>query len=225
MTTRIVELRQGILKKNDELARGLRGRFEAAGVLVLNLVSSPGTGKTEFLQKTLTALRQLGARAAALVGDLETDNDARRLAQSGAPVRQINTHGICHLEAEMVGRHLEGWDGVTLDGLEYLFIENVGNLVCPSSYDLGERIRVALLSVTEGEDKPLKYPTLFNSADAAIITKIDIAEAVGFDRDAAIRNIREVRPGIRIFETSAKTGAGMQEWLDYLAGQRTASTA
>jgi hydrogenase nickel incorporation protein HypB len=223
MTTRIVELRQGILKKNDELARGLRGRFEAAGVLVLNLVSSPGTGKTEFLQRTLTALRQSGARAAALVGDLETDNDARRLAASGVPVRQINTHGICHLEAEMVGRHLEDWEGVTLDGLEYLFIENVGNLVCPSSYDLGERIRVALLSVTEGEDKPLKYPTLFNSADAAIITKTDIAEAVGFDRDAAIRNMREIRPGIRIFETSAKTGAGMEEWLAYLAGQRSAA--
>jgi hydrogenase nickel incorporation protein HypB len=221
MTTRIVELRQGILKKNDELARELRGRFEAAGVLVLNLVSSPGTGKTEFLQRTLTALRQQGARAAALVGDLETDNDARRLAASGVPVRQINTHGICHLEAEMVGRHLDGWEGVTLDGLEYLFIENVGNLVCPSSYDLGERIRVALLSVTEGEDKPLKYPTLFNSADAAIITKTDIAEAVGFDRDAAIRNLREIRPGIRIFETSANTGAGMEEWLAYLAGQRT----
>jgi hydrogenase nickel incorporation protein HypB len=221
MTTRIVELRQGILKKNDELARQLRARFEAAGVLVLNLVSSPGTGKTEFLQKTLTALLQRGAKAAALVGDLETDNDARRLAASGAPVRQINTHGICHLEAEMVRGHLDGWEGVALDPLEYLFIENVGNLVCPSSYDLGERIRVALLSVTEGEDKPLKYPALFNSADAAIITKIDIAEAVGFDRDAAIRNIREIRPGIQIFETSAKTGAGMEEWLTYLAGQKT----
>jgi hydrogenase nickel incorporation protein HypB len=220
MTTRIVELRQGILKKNDELARELRSRFEGAGVLVLNLVSSPGTGKTEFLQKTLAALRRNGSRAAALVGDLETDNDARRLALSGVPVRQINTHGICHLEAEMVGRHLESWAGVDLAGLDYLFIENVGNLVCPSSYDLGERIRVALLSVTEGEDKPLKYPTLFNSADAAVITKIDIAEAVGFDRESALRNIREIRPGIRVFETSAKTGAGIEGWLDYLAQQK-----
>ena len=121
----------------------------------------------------------------------------------------------------MVGKHLEGWDGVELGGLDYLFIENVGNLVCPSSYDLGERIRVALLSVTEGEDKPLKYPTLFNSADAAVITKMDIAEAVGFDRDAAVRNIREVRPDIHIFETSAKTGAGMDAWLEYLAGEKT----
>jgi hydrogenase nickel incorporation protein HypB len=214
MTTRIVELRQGILKKNDELARGLRSQFEAAGVLVLNLVSSPGTGKTEFLQRTLRELINSGAKAAALVGDLETDNDARRLAGSGAPVRQINTHGICHLEAEMISKHLDGWNLVDLD---YLFIENVGNLVCPSSYDLGEKIRVALLSVTEGEDKPLKYPTLYNSADVAVITKIDIAEAVGFDRASALKNINEIRPGVRIFETSAKTGAGMAEWLAYLA--------
>jgi len=214
MTTRIVELRQGILKKNDELARGLRSQFEAAGVLVLNLVSSPGTGKTEFLQRTLREIINSGAKPAALVGDLETDNDARRLAASGAPVRQINTHGICHLEAEMIGKHLQGWN---LADLDYLFIENVGNLVCPSSYDLGEKIRVALLSVTEGEDKPLKYPTLYNSADVAVITKIDIAEAVGFDRASALKNINEIRPGVRIFETSAKTGAGMAEWLAYLA--------
>ena len=219
MTTRIVELRRGILKKNDELAAGLRTRFASAGVLVLNLVSSPGTGKTAFLERTLRELRARGAQAAALVGDLETDNDARRLAASGAPVRQINTHGICHLDAEMIGRHLEGWEGVSLAGLNYLFIENVGNLVCPSSYDLGERIRVVLLSVTEGEDKPLKYPGLFNSADAAVITKIDIAGPCGFDRELALHNINEIRPGIRIFETSAKTGAGMDDWLDYLEKQ------
>jgi hydrogenase nickel incorporation protein HypB len=225
MTTRIVELRQGILKKNDELARGLRERFTSSGVLVLNLVSSPGTGKTAFLERTLRLLRERGSRVAALVGDLETDNDARRLAASGAPVRQINTHGICHLEAEMVGKHLEGWDGVELGQLDYLFIENVGNLVCPSSYDLGERIRVALLSVTEGEDKPLKYPTLFNSADAAVITKMDIADAVGFEREAAVRNIRAIRPDIRIFETSAKSGAGMEEWLAYLAEEQAARRA
>jgi hydrogenase nickel incorporation protein HypB len=225
MTTRIVELRQGILKKNDELARGLRERFTSAGVLVLNLVSSPGTGKTAFLECTLRLLRQRGLRVAALVGDLETDNDARRLAASGAPVRQINTHGICHLEAEMIARHLDQWEGVSPEGLDYLFIENVGNLVCPSSYDLGERIRVALLSVTEGEDKPLKYPTLFNSADAAVITKIDIAEAVGFERDAAVRNIRAIRPDIRIFETSAKSGAGIEDWLAWLAGEQAARRA
>jgi hydrogenase nickel incorporation protein HypB len=220
MTTRIVELRQGILKKNDELARTLREKFTSAGVLVLNLVSSPGTGKTAFLERTLRELKAQGARVAALVGDLETDNDARRLAASGAPVRQINTHGICHLDAEMIERHLTGWERVDLSDLDYLFIENVGNLVCPSSYDLGEKIRVALLSVTEGEDKPLKYPTLFNSADAAVITKIDIAEPCGFDRDLALKNINEIRPGIRIFETSSKTGAGIEEWLEYLGEQR-----
>jgi hydrogenase nickel incorporation protein HypB len=186
-------------------------------VLVLNLVSSPGTGKTTFLERTLRDLREGGARVAALVGDLETDNDARRLAASGAPVRQINTHGICHLEAEMVSKHLDGWH---LADLDYLFIENVGNLVCPSSYDLGEKIRVALLSVTEGEDKPLKYPTLFNSADAAIITKIDLAEPCGFDRETALHNIHEIRPGIKIFEVSAKSGAGMAGWLQYLREQR-----
>lgn len=218
MTTRIVELRQGILKKNDELARTLRERFTAAGVLVLNLVSSPGTGKTAFLERTLRELHNSGARVAALVGDLETDNDARRLAASGAPVRQINTHGICHLDAEMIAKHLDGWN---LDELDFLFIENVGNLVCPSSYDLGERIRVALLSVTEGEDKPLKYPTIFNSADAAIITKIDIAEAVGFNREEALKSIDSIRPGIRVFETSSRSGAGLDAWLDYLRQQRS----
>ena len=222
MTTRIVELRRGILKKNDELAAALRERYTAAGVLVLNLVSSPGAGKTAFLEWTLTELRKRGARVAALVGDLETDNDARRLAASGAPVRQINTHGICHLDAEMIGKHLDGWEGVALGGLDYLFIENVGNLVCPSSYDLGEGIRVVLLSVTEGEDKPLKYPTMFNSADAAVITKMDLAVPCGFDRGPTLKTINELRPGMRIFETSVKSGVGMEAWLGYLEEERKA---
>jgi hydrogenase nickel incorporation protein HypB len=220
MTTRIVELRRGILKKNDELAAELRAHYAAAGVLVLNLVSSPGTGKTAFLEWTLRELKARGARVAALVGDLETDNDARRLASSGAPVRQINTHGTCHLDAEMIGKNLQEWEGVTLGQLDYLFIENVGNLVCPSSYDLGEAIRVALLSVTEGEDKPLKYPGMFNSADVAVITKLDIAGPCDFNRELALKNINEIRPGIKIFETSAKTGAGMEGWLDYLVAER-----
>ena len=213
MSARIVELRQGILKKNDLLAADLRRRFHDAGLLVLNLVSSPGAGKTTFLRATLGRLRRTGRRVAALVGDLETDNDARKLAESGAPVRQINTHGCCHLEAEMIGNHLIDW---RLDDLEILFIENVGNLVCPASFDLGEDLRIALLSVTEGEDKPLKYPTIFNSADVAMITKIDLAAACDFDRTTAHANIREVRPGIRIFETSAKTGTGLEEWLEFL---------
>lgn len=213
MQTRVLELRKNVLNKNDELARALRARFEAAEVLVLNLVSSPGTGKTEFLKKTLIALRERGLRVAALVGDLETDNDAQRLRESGAPVRQITTHGCCHLDASMIERHLEGW---SLEDLDILFIENVGNLVCPSNYDLGEAIRVALLSVTEGEDKPLKYPGIFNSADVAVITKIDLAEACEFDRLTAEANLNEVRPGMTIHAVSAKRGIGMEAWLDSL---------
>lgn len=213
MNTRVLEIRKGILNKNDELAAKLRDRFVSAGVVVLNLVSSPGTGKTALLEQTLRSLRESGLRVAALVGDLETDNDARRLAASGAPVRQINTHRCCHLEAAMVTEHLEGWN---LNDLDYLFIENVGNLVCPSSYDLGEKLRVALLSVTEGEDKPLKYPGIFNSADIVIITKMDLAEACDFDRASAYDNIEAVRPGVKIFEVSAKRGAGMPVWIDWL---------
>jgi hydrogenase nickel incorporation protein HypB len=214
---RILEVRTKILKKNDELARELRARFAAAGVLVVNMVSSPGTGKTAFLKETLARLLARGEPCAAVVGDLETDNDARRLAESGAPVRQIMTHGLCHLEADMIERHLEDWD---LAALRYLFIENVGNLVCPTSWDLGESVRLALLSVTEGEDKPLKYPGLFNTADVAAITKTDLAEACAFDRAKALASIEAVRPGIRTFEVSVKTGAGLDEWLTWLAERR-----
>ena len=213
MTARIVDVRQGVLSKNDALAAELRQRFGAAGVTVLNLVSSPGAGKTALLERTLADLLAHGRRAAALVGDLATENDARRLARSGAPVRQIVTAGICHLEAEMVASHLAGWD---LTALDFLLIENVGNLVCPSSYDLGENARVVLLSTTEGEDKPLKYPPMFQSAHLAVITKIDLAEAVEFDRAAAYAAIHAVRPGMPILETSARTGKGIDAWLAWL---------
>jgi hydrogenase nickel incorporation protein HypB len=216
-TPRILEIRQGVLEKNDRLAASLRARFKAAEVCVVNLVSSPGTGKTAFLELTLTRLRAEGWRVAALVGDPETENDARRLARSGAAVRQIITSGICHLEADMVENHLAGWN---LAELDFLFIENVGNLLCPSSYDLGESLRLVLLSVTEGEDKPLKYPSLFNSADVAIITKCDIAAAVEFERETALRNIELVQPGMRVIETSAKTGQGMPDWFEYLKTKR-----
>jgi len=206
---RIVEVREGILKKNDVLARELRERFRAAGVFVASLVSSPGAGKTALLEATLGALKSR-RRVAALVGDLATDNDARRLGRAGVPVRQIVTGTVCHLEAEMVARALEGLE---LRELDLLFVENVGNLVCPSSYDLGEDLRVVAMSVTEGEDKPLKYPTIFNSADLALLTKVDLADAVGFDRPAALRSIEAVRPGLEVIETSARTGAGMDRWL------------
>ena len=219
MQSRIVEVRQGILKKNDLLARDLRQRFQAADLFVVNLVSSPGAGKTTFLQATLTAL-QPQRRVAALVGDLATERDAERLQRSGAPVRQIVTGTVCHLEAGMVGSALDGWD---LAELDFLFVENVGNLVCPASYDLGESLRVVLLSVTEGEDKPLKYPTIFSAADLAIITKMDLADAVGFDREEALRNIQEVRPGLEVLETSARTGQGMEGWLERLERLRAGS--
>jgi hydrogenase nickel incorporation protein HypB len=214
---RILEVRTRILKHNDEIARAMRRSFEQAGVLVVNVVSSPGSGKTRLLRETLARLRAAGAAVAAIVGDLETDRDARRLAESGAPVRQIETHGLCHLEAEMVRRELVDWPPTPVD---YLFVENVGNLVCPTSWDLGESLRVALLSVTEGEDKPLKYPGLFNTADVALVTKIDLADACEFDRAAALAALAAVRPGMPVLETSAKSGAGLDEWLAFLAARR-----
>src|SRR3954471_20183437 len=184
MTPRLVEVSKNVLKHNDELARALRRRFVDAGVYVVSLVSSPGAGKTALLERLLTILSET-RRVAALVGDLATENDAARLARSGAPVRQITTGTICHLDAQMVEHALEGWD---LHDLDLLFIENVGNLVCPASYDLGENLRMVLLSVTEGEDKPLKYPTIFATSDAAVLTKVDLAEAVAFDREVARRS-------------------------------------
>jgi hydrogenase nickel incorporation protein HypB len=209
----LVEVRRNVLKRNDELARALRVRFAEAGVYVASLVSSPGTGKTALLERLLT-LMGARQRVAALVGDLATENDAARLARSGAPVRQIITGTVCHLEAQMVEKALEGW---RLEDLDYLFIENVGNLVCPSSYDLGENLRLVLLSVTEGEDKPLKYPGIFNTSDIAVVTKWDLAEAVEFDWETAQRNILAVRPGMRIVKTSAKTGEGLGELLELLS--------
>jgi hydrogenase nickel incorporation protein HypB len=215
-TTRLIEVRQHVLKQNDVAARELRNRFREAGVYVVSLVSSPGAGKTALLERVLTTLAG-GHRVAALVGDLATDNDARRLARSGVPVKQITTGTMCHLEADMISRAIEDWK---LTDIDFLFIENVGNLVCPASFDLGEQLRAVLFSVTEGEDKPLKYPTIFNTADVAIVTKMDLAAAVEFDAAAAAQSIRAVRPGMEIFEVSAKTGVGMERWLEFLRTQR-----
>jgi len=209
---RTVEVRQALLDKNDRLAERNRGFFRARGLLVLNVLSSPGSGKTAFLLETIRALgKQL--KAGVIVGDLATDNDARRLRESGAPVVQITTGTVCHLEAEMVARALKQ---IALDGLDLLIIENVGNLVCPASYDLGEDLRVVLLSVTEGEDKPLKYPPMFQSANVVVVSKTDLAEACSYDREAALANIRRVAPNARVFETSAKTGRGMDTWREFL---------
>ena len=213
---RLLEVRKNVLKHNDVIARALRERFRAEGTFVVSLVSSPGTGKTAFLE---IVLRELRAKflVAALVGDLATENDAQRLARSQVPVKQITTGTLCHLEAAMVQNALDAWNPGPLD---FLFIENVGNLVCPSSYDLGENLRLVLLSVTEGEDKPLKYPTIFNSADVAIITKLDLAPATEFNQQLALANIQAVRPGMQVFQVSAKTGAGMEDFLNFLSEQR-----
>jgi hydrogenase nickel incorporation protein HypB len=211
-TTRLVEVRQQVLKKNDLEARALRAEFHEAGVYVVSLVSSPGAGKTMFLEKLLALLRT-DYRVAALVGDLATDNDARRLARSQVPVKQITTGTVCHLDAAMVRAAFAEWSVADMD---VLFIENVGNLVCPATFDLGEDLRLVLFSVTEGEDKPLKYPTIFNTADVAVITKMDLAGAVEFDAPAALRNIHAVRPGMQILQVSAKTGHGMEVCLRFL---------
>lgn len=214
---RLVEVKQGVLSKNDRLAEKLRVRFQQQQLFVVNLISSPGTGKTALLERTLEEFVKRGRQVAALVGDLATENDANRLARSGAPVRQITTSGLCHLEASFIESRLEGWD---LSELEYLFIENVGNLVCPSSFDLGEQLRVVLLSVTEGEDKPLKYPPVFFSSQVAVVTKCDLAEPCDFQAEQALANIRSVNPAIEILQTSARTGAGLSEWLGSLDSRR-----
>lgn len=221
MQPRILELRTKILKKNDELARELRAEFASAGVLVVNVVSGPGAGKTELLTQTL---RQLNTdyHTAAVVGDLATDNDAQRLATSGSPVKQILTGTMCHLEAEMVRSAIAQWK---LDEQDFLFIENVGNLVCPSSWDLGEDLRVLITSVTEGEDKPLKYPTLINSCDVVLINKIDLVDALNFDLGLLRANIERVRPGVPVLEVSAKSGAGLDRWVDCLQRMRHAKVA
>ena len=216
---RIVQVRQQVLKKNDVLARELRERYANADVFVVSLVSSPGAGKTTFLRETLRTIRERGHCVAALVGDLATENDAKKLSESGAPVRQIVTGTVCHLEAEMVEKAIGDWD---LSSLDFLFVENVGNLVCPASYDLGEDLRAVLLSTTEGEDKPSKYPTIFNTADIAILTKIDLAQAVDFNNAAAREAIEGVRPGLPVMETSSKTGLGMDEWIALLETRRAA---
>jgi hydrogenase nickel incorporation protein HypB len=202
---RIVEVRARILKENDVLARALRQRFEDAGVTVISFVSSPGSGKTTILETLMSRLHQHW-RIATLVGDLATENDAARLRRACPLVKQIVTGTVCHLDAKMISAALDEWK---LDELDLLLIENVGNLVCPANYDLGEAMRVVLLSATEGEDKPLKYPTIFNSADVAMITKMDIAEACDFNLCEARQSIQSVRPGMRILEVSSKTGQGI----------------
>lgn len=209
-----VDVRVPLLEKNDILAERNRGYFLGRGLIALNLVSSPGAGKTTLLERTLDDFGRT-TKCAVLVGDLETDNDGQRLRRPHVPVAQITTGTTCHLDASMIARAVEAID---LDGVKVLFIENVGNLVCPASFDLGEQIRVVLLSTTEGEDKPLKYPPIFKSAHVVLLTKIDVAEVLGFRREAALENIRRIAPQAQIIEISSRTGAGLERWYDFLRG-------
>ncbi len=212
-----LDLNRSLLEKNDRLAEQNRGFFRAKKLLVLNVVSSPGSGKTTFIRET--AVRLAGKlRVGVIVGDLATDNDAARLRTAGIPVMQITTGTVCHLDADMVSKAAAQ---LNLDKLDVLVIENVGNLVCPADYDLGEDLRVVLLSVTEGEDKPLKYPPMFHSAQVAVVTKSDMAAAAGFNRDLALLNLKRTSHHAEVFELSAKTGEGMNGWLDFLVKRLT----
>jgi len=207
-----VPLEKKVLSENDRIAAELRERFRENNVLVVNLISSPGSGKTSLLEKTLEAMPST-ERVAVLTGDIQTENDANRLKRFGFPAKQITTGGTCHLDARMIERHLGDW---RLDKLDFLFIENVGNLVCPSSYDLGEAAKIVLLSVTEGEDKPLKYPSIFFKSELLVVTKIDLLPYVPFDINKAEENARKVHPGMEIVRVSCTAGDGLKAWLQWL---------
>jgi hydrogenase nickel incorporation protein HypB len=207
-----VRIGEDLLAKNARLAELNRALFSQKGVFVLNLVSSPGSGKTTLLEKTIAALKPY-LNFAVLEGDQQTANDADRIAATGVPVKQINTGAGCHLDAHMVGHGVEGFD---LDAADILMIENVGNLVCPASFDLGEQHKVAVLSVTEGEDKPLKYPPMFRAADILLINKVDLLPYLDFDLDTCKAYARQVNPEVQIFELSCRSGEGMDLWYDWL---------
>jgi hydrogenase nickel incorporation protein HypB len=211
-TTTKVPLERKVLSENDRLAAELRAEFARHGVRCLNLIGSPGSGKTALLERTLGAFDP-AMRVAVLTGDIQTDADARRLARYGFPARQITTAGACHLDARMVTKALEGWD---LARLDLLFIENVGNLVCPTSYDLGEAAKVVLLSVPEGEEKPLKYPGIFFKSKLMVLTKIDLLPYVPFRPEDAIANARAIQPGIEIVQVSSTTGEGLEKWMEWV---------
>ncbi len=201
-----------ILAKNNRMAQANRSYFQEKGLFVLNLVSSPGSGKTSILERTLKDMAG-ACRPAVIEGDQQTDNDAVRIAATGVPVKQINTGAGCHLDAHMVLHASEAFD---LDNLDLLLIENVGNLVCPASFDLGEHHKVVVLSVTEGEDKPLKYPQMFRAADVMLLNKIDLLPYLDFDLESCKEMARRVSPGIEIFEVSSRSGEGMAAWYAWL---------
>ncbi len=217
----VVPVEKKVLNENARLAAELRERFQAAGTLVLNLISAPGSGKTRLLERTLELLPK-GMRVAVLTGDIQTEKDAERLARFGYPVKQITTGGTCHLDASMIQRHLAEWN---LNDIDILFIENVGNLVCPSSYDLGEDAKIVLLSVTEGEEKPLKYPSIFFKSKLILLTKVDLLPYVPFDMAAARANARSINPNAEIVEVSSQTNAGLARWIQWLEAARKAVPA
>ncbi|MCA9800841.1 MAG: hydrogenase nickel incorporation protein HypB [Cyanobacteria bacterium HKST-UBA02] len=214
--TDLIAIHKSIMGANDLKAERNRGFFQGIGLLSANVLSSPGSGKTTLLKRLIEELAGK-EKCGVIVGDLETDNDARRLRETGAPVVQVSTGTLCHLDAEMVSRALSE---LPVRNLDILFIENVGNLVCPATFDLGESSRLAILSVTEGEDKPLKYPPLFRFADSIVISKTDLAEACEFDRALAIQNIRAINPEAALFEVSAKTGEGISSLCNHLLSER-----
>lgn len=219
-----VEMKTKVLNENQRIAEELRERFRNHGVLVLNFISSPGSGKTELLERTLASLPNT-TRVAVLTGDIQTDNDARRLGRYGFPVRQITTGGTCHLDGRMISRGLDELAelGSTLQNLDLLLIENVGNLVCPASYDLGEEAKIVLLSVTEGEDKPLKYPSIFFKSALFLLTKVDLLPYVPFNANAAEANARTVHPGMEMIRCSSTAPAGLDAWLGWLAKKMKAA--
>ncbi len=207
-----IKLEKKILTRNDHIAAEIRDRFRSSGVSVINMVSSPGSGKTSLLEKTLGPLSTELA-VGVIEGDILTENDARRIAMTGVPVHQINTGGACHLEAAMIRDALAHFD---LDALDLLFIENVGNLVCPSAFDLGEGARVTIISVTEGDDKPLKYPAMFHTSDLMVINKMDLLPFTDFSVDSVIENARSTNPAINILQTSCRTGKGLDGWMEFV---------
>ena len=216
-----VEVEKKVLNENQILAEQLRERYRQRGLLCINLISAPGSGKTLLLEKTLERMDKR-VRVAVLTGDLQTENDARRLAKFGFQVKQIVTGGTCHLDARMVEKHVADWD---LEHLDLLVVENVGNLVCPSSYDLGEDAKIVLLSTTEGEDKPLKYPSIFFKSELMLLTKIDLLPYLSFKADLAKENARRVHPQMEILEVSSTSGDGLDAWMNWLEKRRKAKSA
>lgn len=210
--SRTIRVEEDLLAKNNRLAAGNRQLFTSSHLLVLNLVSSPGSGKTSLLERTLADLKRR-FNFSVLEGDQQTTNDADRIAATGVPVKQLNTGAGCHLDAHMVGHGVENFD---LAETDILMIENVGNLVCPAAFDLGEDHKVTVLSVTEGEDKPLKYPQMFQASDLMLINKIDLLPYLNFDLEQCKAFARQINPRIEIMELSCQTGAGMQQWYDWL---------